>query len=307
MRHLRYFVCVADDLHFGRAAERLGMAQAALSQQIRQLEDRVGTRLFDRTTRSVRLTDAGGVFLQNAVHLLAELDATVLETRAAANIERGRIRAGAVLAAMTQVLPAAIAEFHQRHPDVEVDLADLTTAEQIDGLENGTLDLGFLHPPLAPGPIKLTPLSSEGFVVLLPHDHALARKNDVGLKDLKDCRLVGQRMAIGAHYHNVIVDHCRRIGFRPTFVQESSSTLTAAVLVAAKVGVAILPERAQFISLPGVVFRPLPELPRVIEIALASHRDEPSPIIQQFIRATRKIARLHGLRKSAAPPQSGDE
>jgi DNA-binding transcriptional LysR family regulator len=291
VRHLRYFVRVAEELHFGRAAEQLGMAQAPLSQQIRQLEERVGTRLFERTTRNVKLTDAGTVFLQHALGVLADLSDAVVKTRAAANIESGLIKIGSVFAAMTELLPATIAEFRHRYPQVEVDIVDLTTAEQIAGLESGALDLGFLHPPVAHGQIKVTPLRQEGFVALLPQDHAIARKTTVTLEDLKGFRLVSQRAALGAHYHNIVLAHCRRAGFQPEFVQESGSTLTVAVLVAAGVGVAILPERARFIALPGVVVRPLPELPRVIEIALASHPGEPSPVIQHFIRAARQIGK----------------
>jgi DNA-binding transcriptional LysR family regulator len=290
LRHLEYFVHVAEELHFGRAAERLGMAQAPLSQQIRQLEDRLGATLFRRTTRQVSLTPAGELFLERAKQLLAQAEGAVADIRAASHSPLGRIVVGAVFAVQFRFLPGMINAFRIRYPRVEVDLTIATTAELLRELQGGRINLAFIHPPAAPGPLEIETIAHEGFVALLRRDHPLAGRAPLTLADLADEAFVIQRAALGASYHHLVLERCRAAGFRPRVVQETSSVANVAVLVAAGVGVAVVPERATLMPLPDLVHRPLAELPRSIPVAVAFPGGDLPPVIRHFIDIGRKVA-----------------
>ncbi|SEC09626.1 DNA-binding transcriptional regulator, LysR family [Rhizobiales bacterium GAS188] len=291
LRHLDYFVHVAEELHFGRAAERLGMAQAPLSQQIRQLEDRLGATLLNRTTRHVSLTRAGELFLQHAKALLAQAETAIGDTRAASNSPLGRIVVGAVFVAQFRFLPPIISTFRRRYPRVEIDLVVMTTSELLGEVQSGRMNLAFIHPPAAPGALDIEIIAHEGFVALLRDDHRLAGQVPLRLADLADEDFVVQRAALGASYHHLVLEQCRAAGFRPRVVQETSSVANVAVLVAAGLGVAVVPGRAALMPLPNLVHRPLAELPHSIAIAVARAPGEVAPVVRHFIEVSRKVAR----------------
>jgi DNA-binding transcriptional LysR family regulator len=290
LRHLHYFLHVAEELHFGRAAERLGMAQAPLSQQIRQLEERLGARLFDRTTRSVVLTPAGSVFLDHARDVLASMNQAVAHTRLISGGERQSIAVGAVSVALYHLLPSIIARFRAKYPEVQVEVVPLPTAEQLKMLTAGELNIAFIRPPASLGFMERETIFKEGFVAIMRHDHPLAARQDLRLRDLKDQDFVGYRSILGASYHNTVIDHCRKAGFIPRFVQEASHTVSVSVLVAAGVGVAIIPEWTSLLPVDGLVHRRLPEMPETIDLVIAWPAGEPSPVIRHFIEVTRRLA-----------------
>ncbi len=299
LRHLDYFVHVAEELHFGRAAERLGLAQAPLSYQIRQLEERLGVILLNRTTRQVSLTPAGEIFMQRAKMLLGQAESVVADVRAASNTGLGRVVIGAVFLAQFRFLPAIIKAFRDRYPQVQIELVVSTTAELLKDLQEGRVDVAFIHPPVAAGLIVIETIANEGFVALMRDDHRLACKANLVLADLADEDFIIQRAALGASYHHTVLKRCRACGFRPRVVQETASVANVAVLVAAGIGVAVVPDRGALVSLPRLIHRPLPELPRAIPLALAHLPGDLSPIMRHFVEISRKTATVIETGKSA--------
>ncbi len=184
LRHLRYFAIVAEELHFGRAAERLFMTQPALSKQIHSLESELGVLLFARTKRTVQLTPAGQVFLEQAQQILQHTDRAVQLTRRAARGEIGKLRIGFTTTATQTVLPAFLREFRDRYPHVELTMQELCTEAQVQALHQRQIDLAFLHPPIDRRELKLYSIWAEPFVVVLPKYHHLACQDRVRLKDL---------------------------------------------------------------------------------------------------------------------------
>ncbi|MEQ8357065.1 MAG: LysR substrate-binding domain-containing protein [Kiloniellaceae bacterium] len=298
-RHLRYFIRVAEELHFGRAAERLGIAQPPLSHQIRQLESRVGVRLLDRTTRSVKLTPAGEAFLTHARHALAAMKTAVNEARQATGMESGHLAIGAVQTAIQRFLPAVIRDFRKHYPLVTFDISPGTTEDQVAKLIDGSLQVAFIRPPLNLGAIALERIFSEGFVAVLPAGHPLAQRADLALGDLAEEPFVLFSPIVGIGYQTVLLDHCRRAGFRPRVIMEATHTVAIATLVAAGIGIAVIPAWIENSSIPGVIFRPLPELPEVVDLCVAWLASDPSPLVQHFVQVTRQYAESH-----CGPPQS---
>ncbi len=290
LRHLRYFLRVADEMHFGRAAERLGIAQAPLSQQIRQLEERLGARLFDRTTRSVRLTPAGEAFREHARAALGSVEDGVIAAQNAVGRNVGRLVIGTVFLGAYSLLPETIRRFLRRYPDVSIDIRILTTDEQIRAMADKSIHLGFVRPPHNPVGLRLAKLASEGFVAVLERSHPLAAKPKLTLADLRDQPFLAFSSIVGVNYQNVMLQYCRRAGFEPRIVQEVSHTLAIVTLVAAGVGIGVIPAWVTQMPHSGVVYRPLPELPMVVDLTVAWPADSLSPFILDFVAIARDVA-----------------
>ncbi len=283
LRHLRYFVAVAEELHFGRAAERLHIAQPPLSQQIRRLEQELGVELFRRNRRRVDLTDAGRLLLEQSRPLLAQAaHAEKLLGRAGAG-EVGRLSIGFVGSASYEVLPAILHEFRNRFPDVELRLEEQTTGDQVGALNVGRIDVGLVRPPVADDSIELTPLVEERLIAALPEAHPLAERATVPVAALAQEPFVLPPRRITGLYEDVI-GVCREAGFSP---QVS--------LVSAGIGVSLVPESVETFRRPRVAYRPLRGPNASLEIALARRRDDRSPLVAQF----REVART--VRTSARP------
>lgn len=292
LRHLRYFVRVAGELHFGRAAERLGISQAPLSQQIRQLEYLIGVRLFDRTTRSVSLTAAGKTFLAYAQAALASVNDGLMEVQNAVGKNTGRLIIGVMYLSGHQYLPEAVRQFLHRYPDVSIDIRIMTTEEQIQAMADDKIHVGFLRPPRNPGGLSFVKLASEGFVAVLACDNPLARKASLSLTDLRDQPFLVYTSVVGVSFQNVVFRHCRQAGFNPKIVQEVSHAIAIVAMVAAGVGVGVIPEWVSQLPYSGVVYRPLPELPRVVDLAIAWPAHNPSPFIREFVSISRNVAAI---------------
>ncbi len=289
LRQLRYFVCLADELHFGRAAERLGMAQAPLSQQIKLLESRLGVQLFQRTTRRTRLTSAGDTLLRHARDLLDGLDRAVAHTRAMAGETTGRIVVAGVHIALSHVLPAILAEFRQSWPAVIVDVVPLGTGEQLRTLETGEINIAFIRPTEQAGFMQMEVLASEGFLAVLPKGHRLCAKPALALRDFAGEWLVGYAPILGAYYANIVSTELQRAGVSPRVIQECTTTTAIATQVASGLGVAILPSWIANIHSPFLEYRPVTDLQGTIDLAVAWPTGETSPLVLDFIATARRV------------------
>lgn len=286
IRHLRYFLRVAEELHFGRAAEILGISQAPLSQQIRHLEERIGVRLFDRTTRSVQLTPAGKVLFERAREALAGVDSAISDAQSAGGLNAGKLVLGTVSLALHTFLPAAMRDFSARNPAVQLDMLMHTTEEQMALLEARKIDLAFMRPPRSLAGIASREVHREGFVAVLPESSPLATKPDLSVADMRDERFIMFSAILGIGYQDVVLQHCQQAGFRPNVVQRVSHTLAVVTMAAAGLGVGILPAWVQNEPLSGVVYRPLEELPKAVSLVVAWRENTTNPFCKPFADAS---------------------
>ncbi|KQP12471.1 LysR family transcriptional regulator [Pseudorhodoferax sp. Leaf267] len=257
LRHLRYFSVLADELHFGHAAQRLAISQPPLSVAIRQLEDAVGARLFERNSKGVRLTPAGQALRASARRLLRQAEEAALEARDVAAGSAGRLRIGFVGAMLYRGMPQALRAFQARHAGVRISLMELNSAEQITDLLHDRLDLGFMHTARLPGDLQARLLLSESFVACLPQGHALAAGKRLAPATLRDEPFVLFSRAASPDYHERILAICAQAGFLPEVRHEVRHWLAVVSMVAQGLGVGLVPQAMQRCALQGVVFRPL--------------------------------------------------
>lgn len=283
LRHLRYFIAVAEELHFGRAAEKLHMAQPPLSQQIRQLEEELGFQLFHRTKRSVQLTEAGIVFLEESRRMLRQLEQAVQIGRQVSRGERGQLVVGFVSSAAYNVLPPILQAFRAAVPGVSLELHELTTDQQLQWLSEGRMDVGLVRPPVDDPMFQLKTIFEEPLVVALPQRHALAEAPKIPLKKLAGEAFVLFPRVLAPGLYDQIISLCQQGGFSPRVVQEAIQMQTIISLVAAEIGVALVPVSLQNLQRLGVVYRPLKEATPQAAIALLWRRNDPSPMVQRFL------------------------
>ncbi|MEV0645361.1 LysR substrate-binding domain-containing protein [Phytomonospora sp. NPDC050363] len=238
VRHLRYFVVVSEERHFGRAAERLGMAQPPLSQRIRRLETELGVRLFDRDSRGVGLTDAGRVLLGETVEILARLDRAVELSRQAHRGEIGALRAGVPSDVSGKALAAIAAAFADRRPGLDLDLQELTTDEQLRLLAERQLDAGVVRRPAELDGLAVAAETEAPLGVVLPRDSPLAARARLTLADLAGQGLVTRPRAAAPGFYDEVLAACREHGFEPTGVHHAQNPEFVLGLVLAGRGVA---------------------------------------------------------------------
>jgi DNA-binding transcriptional LysR family regulator len=255
LRHLRYFVAVAETLHFSKAAQRLGMAQPPLSQQIRRLEEIVGHRLFDRTTRGVKLTLAGQLLEERARTTIEKVQDDLAQVRRLGRGEEGTLTVGFSGSVMFTELPAAIGAYRRRYPKVELRLRELATSAQIAALLDGTLDLAFLRDGDPTDGIEISTLLREPYVAVLPAAHALARKRTLHVGDLRKEPFIFFARRMGPLAFDRTIACCERSGFRPNIVQEAPQWPTLVRLVGAGLGVSLAPACVANVAIPGAVYR----------------------------------------------------
>jgi DNA-binding transcriptional LysR family regulator len=290
LRHLRYFVAVAEQLSFTRAAALLHMAQPALSVQIRQLEDELGVELFDRSRRAIALTHAGETMLGESRRLLASLARSVDLVRRVGAGAIGSIAVGFVPSASNSVLPSLLRRFWEAHPDVAVTLREMAPGDLVDGLHAGNLDISFLYLPFSDPLLDHLVIVREPFVAALPFDHPLARETTVDVADLRDEPFVtpaDHGMMPGLHAKVTAI--CHAAGFVPRAVQDDVWLVqTIVALVAAGVGVALVPSSSQAQARAGVVYRPLrPRSTHEAELAAVWRRTDQSPALGSFLAEMR--------------------
>lgn len=284
LRHLRYFAAVAETRHFGRAAERLHMAQPALSQSIRQLENELGTALFTRTTRQVRLTPAGEFLREEAARVLNAVDDSVRGVRRIAEGRQGLVRISFTGSAAATQLPRIARILKQELPGLSLEVhADLLTPAQVAGLDDGSLDLGVLRPPTAGDGLDLRTIEIEPLVLAVAADHRLATEPVVSMADLRteDFVLFADPSSV---LNEAVLRSCREAGFAPRHQHQAAGIAVMLPLVAADMGVALVPASVRAAPLAGVVFRDVADAAS-IELALAWRSDSPSPSVLAVLSA----------------------
>ncbi|QWF20965.1 LysR family transcriptional regulator [Nocardioides sp. LMS-CY] len=287
LRHLRYYVAVAEECHFGRAAERLHIAQPPLSQQIKQLESELGVQLLTRSTRRVELTPAGERYLQRAREILAGVDDAADEAVRVAAGEIGRVTIGFTGSATYELLPTLSRVLRAELPGVRLDLrGELLTPGQVAGLLDGSLDVGLLRPPVGDADVEVRHLRDEPLVAVLPESHPLAAAEAVAISDLRDEPFVGYPSQHRSVVHDAVAAACRGAGFapRPTEVAETSTLVS---FVAAGLGVALVPASVRHLRITGATYRPLAGRAPTVALALATRRGDPSPVVARVVDAVR--------------------
>ncbi len=282
LRHLRYFVAVAEELHFGRAAERLHMAQPPLSQQIRKLEEILGYSLFQRTSRVVRLTSAGELFLDRTRRTLRKVEDDLEEARSVGRGGVGFLKVGFIGSGMLTPLPALLGRYRSRYPSVNLALNEFYSSGVIHALQQGTVDVGFLRDGGPLEGLEVEQLFSEPFVAVLPTQHRLAGHRTVSAAALRDEPFVLFPPVVGRVAYDKTVSLCREHGFRPHVVQEAPQLLTIARLVEAGLGVTILPKCVEQIAPSGVVCRRIRGTRVKSDIELAYRTGEDRSIVNTF-------------------------
>lgn len=257
LRHLRYFSVLAEELHFGRAAARLSITQPPLSVAIKQLEQNVGARLFERNSKEVSLTAAGVALRASARRVLAQAEEAAQEVRDVAAGSAGLLRVGFVGAMLYRGLPQALRALKASHPAVRISLSELNSAVQITELINDRLDLGFVHTSRIPGELEHRLLMSEPFVCCLPAAHRLAQRRALAPGDLRGEPLVLFAQSASPDYHERILSICAAAGFQPELRHEVRHWLAVVSLVSQGLGVAIVPEALRYSAMHGAVFRKL--------------------------------------------------
>jgi DNA-binding transcriptional LysR family regulator len=279
MRHLRSFVVLAEERHFGRAAARLHIAQPALSQQLRQLEHEVGGRLLDRSTRRVELTRAGRLLRERALEVLATVDRTMDDLAMLAAGRAGRVRIGFVGTATYDVLPQVALRVRAELPDLELDVrGEWLGPALLDAVRDGELDLAVLRPgPTALDDLIVDIMREEPLIAVLPSGHPLASAPAVELADLAGSPLITHPSGRRSTMQPLVLDACRRAGLDPEIV-EVGETGTLVVFVAAGMGIGLVPASVRALRLDGVAYVPLAGEPVTVPLVLARRPDPPAAV-----------------------------
>jgi DNA-binding transcriptional LysR family regulator len=282
LRHLRYFIAVAGELNFRRAAEKLNMAQPPLSAQIKDLEEELETRLLERTTRSVRLTHAGRVFLEEARAVLAASIQAGERARQAEHGLSGTLRVGIIAPMANAWLAGILRRFRQRFPGVQLSLFDLTSSEQLRRLRGQELDAGLLRPPVGFPELDYKLVGESKQVLALAADHPLAHKRRLEWKDFHNADLVLMHPSLQHGYYDAFFAQCARVDAQPRPVQYANDVQTKMWLISAGFGIAPTTYRLAEVKRPGLVFRPLPAGLPPVQTVLAWRRADPSALVQHF-------------------------
>ncbi len=298
LRHLRYFVAVAEELHFGRAARRLHIVQPTLSAQIQRLEAELGVRLFHRTKRSVRLTEAGRAFLEEACLALEHSERAIRAARRVASGELGQLNVGVAPSATYSVLTDVIGLFHERCPEVVVVPREMNTSVQVEALHEGSIEIGFLRLPDAHGfdSLEVRTFVRERLMAVLPDSHPLTALEQVPLEGLagEPFLLPCQNREPG--FCEQIIAVCERAGFFPKVRQRTTELQVGMALTAANGYVGLLPESACHLKTTGVVFKQLVEPVPEMELSVAWRKGELPPVARAFLGICGEISGREILR-----------
>ena len=291
-RQLRQFVVVAEELNFGRAAEKLHMSQPPLSVAIRNLEAQVGTLLIDRSRHHVRLTPAGKVFLKDAHRLLIQAHAATERARRAAQGAEGSLSLSFVPSAALDLLPDIFKRFQRDYPTVHLQVTAETTTRQVEALRRAEVDLALVVGPLQDVPdLAFVDLQAQGFVIAVPRSHALAKQRSVRIKALAAESFIAFPAAEGAGFVAALLSACKAAGFSPKVVQEASQMQAVLTLVAGGLGIALVPASMRMLAMKDVAFLDVAEMraPPTYQLAFAYSRTNDNPVIHSFLSAASKV------------------
>jgi DNA-binding transcriptional LysR family regulator len=285
LRHIRYFLAVAEEQHFTRAAAKVGIGQPPLSQQIKDLEGEVGAALFHRLAHGAELTEAGKAFFTGVKEMPLIAERATMAARRAARGETGSLRVGFTSSATFDVaVSSAIRTFRRAYPQIYLTLEEANTTRLITGLREGTLDAVFLRPG-TPGTedLQLRRLSEEPMVVALPKRHPAAALEKIDLALLKDDPFLLFPREIGPTVYDTVVGACRKAGFEPSIGQVAPHFASIVNLVAAELGVAIVPASMMQVRVTGIAYRQIAGQSPTTRLALGYRRGETSPVVRNFI------------------------
>jgi DNA-binding transcriptional LysR family regulator len=299
LRHLRYFVAVAESLHFGQAAAKLHIAQPSLSHQIRQLEAELHTSLLSRTKRHVELTEAGRLFLDQARDILARTDRATIIARRVGRSDAQRLRVGFGYCMNQADLAAVVGDFNAHHHEIQVEVKTLSVPLQLDWLRDGRLDVGFVRPPVSDRMLNSEVLISEALVIALPPTHRLAAKRRVSLAGLENEPFILVPRDAVPVFHDAVLKACRAAGFVPHAPHEADQLQMMIGMVAAGAGVALVPAAARKIKQYPLVYRPVHPSPDTLDTAVAWRRDDASPALAQFLGAARRVLSRQAVARRA--------
>ena len=279
LKQLRYFVSVAEELHFGRAAKRLFISQPALSFDIRKFEEQLGVTLLNRTNKSVSLTNAGQVLLDEARKLLQQAADAERLVVGSAHGRAGRLRVGFVNSMLHCGLPQAVERFETDYPSVEIVLAEMNTNEQVKAIQRMQIDMGFAYWGKFPDAVVSTALFSEPFVCCLPASHRLARNKSIDLRALEDERFILFPRAVSPHYHDLIIALCVEAGFSPLIRHEARLWQTVVTMIGFGMGIALVPGTLRRAENDKVSYVPLKRnkaMSQVLFLRRAGEEEEPA-------------------------------
>jgi len=288
LRRLRYFLALAQELHFARAAERLNMAQPPLSEQIRKLEEEVGFRLFDRNSRNVALTEAGRVFLAGTRTAMFELQRALHAGQQTHRGYAGHLRLGFISSVGVTFLPKLLRKLRNALPEIQPEARQYSSNGAIDALAQRTLDLAIVRTPLAGDDLRYQPIFQDRMVLALPHDHPRLSRKRLRLADLRDERFVLYPPNEGRAAHSVAMRACMTAGFVPAVAEYVDDVYGMLGLVAAGCGVALLPAAISSLAVDGVVFRNLPDVHEHFELSLAWRAEDDRSLITSVLKALTK-------------------
>lgn len=294
LRRFKYMAVLAEELHFGRAAERLGIAQPALTQQIQALERDLGVQLFKRTKRSVTLTVAGRATLEEAIRTLQQADRTVLVAQQAGRGQLGHIEIGFVGSAIfSGVLSGAIFRFRQANPLVELRLNELGILQQLNDVSSGRLDIGIVRTPVKslPPDVGISELYREPIILALSAKHPLARRKAITLGALKEEPFVAMQIQEGVGFNAQVAEICAKGGLTPRVAQRAMQFVALAGMVAGGLGIAFVPESLRHLQIPDIVYRPLTEITEQSNLSIAFRKSERAPAVTAFLKHMRSSAK----------------
>lgn len=292
LRHFRYVLAVGETLHFGRAAQRLNMSQPPLSQQIRQVEEELGVKLFYRTKRHVELTEAGRIFMDEARLILAHAERVGRLAARVSHGEVGQLTVGVIAAADGPIFIEVFRRFAERYPRIRLILRSLNTAQQTQAIREGRLHVGFVASPVDDAALATETVVHYPIVIALPPNHALVPRSFVPLRAVASEPHIMFSRDVSPGLFDSIIAACRSAGFSPRIAHEVDSLYSACSLVAAGLGVCFVPSGVQHVRLSPIVLRPLrPVLPQIdAPVSVAYQRESPSELVQLFLGVVRDVA-----------------
>lgn len=293
LRHLRYFLAVAEELNFTRAARRLHIAQPPLTQQVKALEAELGVTLIDRSAYRIRLTQAGMAFAAEVTRILGDVRNAALIAKRAARSSVGQVRVGFTeSASFNPLVTSTFRGFRSAFPDIEVSLEERQSTELAIALREGRIDVAFVRPPLkSEDGLVLQLLQEEDMVAAVPSGHALAKRKSIDLRDLQNEAFILYPRAVRPGLADAVVLACEQAGFKPRVEQYAPQLAATINLVAASLGVSVVPRSMQGLQPTALAYIPLRGRPLRAQLSLAHRAQESAPAVLRFIELTRKAAR----------------
>lgn len=300
LRHLRYFVAVGEEQHYGRAARRLHVAQPALSRQIQDLEDEIGFTLFDRLPRGVKISAAGKSFLEDARRILQQVSEATMRAARAARGQSGTLRVGfAESASWHGVVPDSFRQFRERQPEAELQLNPLSSLEQVEAVRSGRLDAGFVFDiPKADRELDQVRVASHNLLLAVLKGHPLTKLKKLLLRDMADTAFVWFPRRQSPAYHDRLMHACFRGGLKtPRIVQEALDQATMLSLVTCRLGVAFVSDSIRWRCPEGVVLLPVTDLNLSLPLSLVWRKDNISPLLAKFVAGVRSLPEVEAFSK----------